>query len=214
MASDSPTGFQEDRVIANGFDGQPPPRRVWAAVAALCAAFLVLAALGDEARTALRFDRAALAQGQWWRLLSAHLVHLGWAHALLNVIGVVLCGLLAPAVFGRGLGARLVLLGLGVGLALWLASPGVPDYAGFSGVLYGLFAWGLLPQLRAGDRIAGWVLAGIAGWMLWQWIQGPAVSEELLIGGHIVGIAHVYGFCGGIVGWGACALAARRRRGR
>jgi len=39
---------------------------------------------------ALRYERAALQHGQWWRLISAHLVHLDVRHLLLDSAGLVL----------------------------------------------------------------------------------------------------------------------------
>ena len=52
---------------------------------ALLAGVLVL--LGDLAGDRLALDRAAVSQGQVWRLLTGHLVHLGPYHAMLNIVG-------------------------------------------------------------------------------------------------------------------------------
>jgi hypothetical protein len=45
----------------------------WALLAA-CAFLALLELGGDPLRNALSYDRAALAQGEWWRLVSAHFV--------------------------------------------------------------------------------------------------------------------------------------------
>lgn len=199
--------------VAASLARQPAQLRQWRWQAlALCVVFVLLQAFGDEARALLRFDRAAILQdGQWWRLLTAHFVHLGWAHLALNAIGAVLCGMLAPQCQGRGFWLAVLLLCAGVGGGLLWLSPGVPDYVGFSGVLYGLFVLGLLPQARDGDRGAGVVLAGITAWMLWQWWVGPAASEERMIGGRIVGVAHIYGYGVGVVVWLIGRLALNLR---
>ena len=55
-----------------------------------CAVLLLPELGGDAGRALLRYDRAALAAGQWWRLLTAHVVHLGLEHAALNSLGLVL----------------------------------------------------------------------------------------------------------------------------
>src|ERR1700746_1774855 len=55
-----------------------------------CAMLLLPELGGDAGRELLRYDRAALAAGQWWRLLTAHLVHLDFDHAALNSLGLVL----------------------------------------------------------------------------------------------------------------------------
>src|SRR6185312_11956554 len=55
-----------------------------------CAVLLLPELGGDPARELLRYDRAGLADGQWWRLLTAHVVHLDLEHAALNTLGLVL----------------------------------------------------------------------------------------------------------------------------
>src|ERR1700741_1791930 len=60
------------------------------ALLGVCATLALFELSGDAGREALSFDRTAIASGEWWRLLSAHFVHLGAEHAALNGLGVVL----------------------------------------------------------------------------------------------------------------------------
>src|ERR1700719_1757494 len=54
-------------------------------------ALLLLPTLsGDSGRLLLRYDRPGLTGGEFWRLLTAHLVHLDVRHALLNTLGLAL----------------------------------------------------------------------------------------------------------------------------
>ena len=46
--------------------------------------------LGDSLGALLRYDRSAIAAGGWWRLLTAHIVHLDAHHLILNELGLVL----------------------------------------------------------------------------------------------------------------------------
>ena len=109
--------------------------------------------------TWLAFDRGQIAAGQLWRLVTAHLVHLGWAHTLLNLAGLVMVlAITQPRERGRQWAARLLWLAVGVSAGLWWASTDVPHYVGFSGVLHGLFAWALWPMLRRRDGLA-WLCA-------------------------------------------------------
>src|ERR1700721_3485005 len=57
--------------------------------------------LGDSVSQLLRYDRSAIAAGGWWRLLTAHIVHLDVHHLLLNELGLGLMGWL----FGRAYAA-------------------------------------------------------------------------------------------------------------
>ena len=50
------------------------------------ALLLACAAGGERTLLALRFERSAIAAGEWWRLLGAHFVHLGWMHVLLDAL--------------------------------------------------------------------------------------------------------------------------------
>src|SRR5690606_7656082 len=100
---------------------------------ALIALVLLLQAGGEGVRAALSFSRPGLDQGEWWRLLTAHFVHLGWTHTILNVLGILLCRALAPKCFDRTLWPRLAALAAGVGVLLWWGSPGVSSYVGLSG---------------------------------------------------------------------------------
>src|SRR5437764_2989894 len=54
-----------------------PPRSTLFPYTTLFRSLLLLASLtGEPGRLLLRYDRAALAAGQWWRLVTAHVVHL------------------------------------------------------------------------------------------------------------------------------------------
>lgn len=179
---------------------------------ALGITFVVVAlqCLPPGMRDLLRYEHAALARGELWRALTGHLLHLGWAHAGLNLFGLWLCcGLGGPSLSGRGLAWRLAVLGIGVSALLYSLSPQVPDYVGLSGILYGLAVWLLLPQALGGDRLAIVALLSILGWAGWQTFTGANPGEEALIGGYIVVQAHLYGIAVALVAW---AIGEVRRR--
>jgi rhomboid family GlyGly-CTERM serine protease len=164
------------------------------ALLAACAALLLLALTGEPGRLLLRYDRAALAAGQAWRLLTAHLVHLDLRHALLNGCGLALMW----ALFARDYTARqwlLVVLGAMVAIdaGLWLCDSTVQWYVGSSGALHGVMAAGAFAHLRRREP-DGWVLAGfLAAKLIWEQWVGPLP----LAGGVVVVDAHLYGVIGG-----------------
>lgn len=98
--------------------------------------------------------REALSGGQFWRLWSAHWLHLDGRHAGIN--WVVLAIVLASAVRWRLLRAMvpvaLVVMPL-LSLALLLWRPDLQWYVGLSGLLHALLVWLVL---RHGGRVA-WV---------------------------------------------------------
>ncbi|SIQ51090.1 rhombosortase [Pseudacidovorax sp. RU35E] len=155
---------------------------------------LALQAGGEPMYEALRYDRVRVLEGQAWRLLSAHAVHLGWAHCLMNAGGLALCAALgAGQRSARAWAAAITALALGVGALLMVASPATRDYAGLSGVLYGLFIWVLAPRAWRGDRWAWIGLLAVVARLGWQLVQGPAGMHSAWMGGEVMVEAHLYG---------------------
>lgn len=167
---------------------------------------LLLAPLaGGEALSGQwRYERLAVATGQWWRLVTAHLVHLDVRHALLNCAGVVLLWALFARSYPPGRWLLVVLISLiTVDAGLWFLSTGLSWYVGASAVLHGVFAAGCIAMIRSGDRIG--LLAGLvfAGKLVWEQMQGPLPFDA---GMPVVTVSHLYGALGG-------ALAALVLRG-
>ncbi|WP_295531172.1 rhombosortase [uncultured Pseudacidovorax sp.] len=180
----------------------PPTQSLanWFVPAALAGLVLALQAGGEPVYEALRYERAAVLDGQYWRLLSAHAVHLGWAHCAMNVGGLALCAALAGGErSARAWSTALVALAAGVGLLLMAATPSAANYAGLSGVLYGLFIWVLAPRAWRGERWAWIALAAVVARIGWQMVQPPSDAQRALIGGEVMVEAHLYG--------ALCALA-------
>jgi len=168
-------------------------RWVW-----LLVILLVLCAvlgLGDNVSELLRYDRSAIAAGGWWRLLTAHIVHLDAHHLALNALGLVLLWSLFAADYDAIEWSIIVLAGaLAISSGLWWLSPRVAWYVGASGVLHSVVAAGTAKHLaaRVWDR-----------WILLVLLSAKLIYEQL--GGRepplVVVDAHLYGaVCGFVVG--------------
>lgn len=189
-------------------------RSTWAAPAALGGLILLLQLGGAPLRAALRYERAAVLGGQAWRLLTAHLVHLGWTHCLMNLAAFALCVWLARGERrGRFWWVASAALGLAIGTLLLLAAPEVADYAGLSGVVYGLFVCVLAPQARQGDRVAGVLLVLVLARIGWQLVIDDPAAPVALIGGVVIAKAHAFG-AGCAAAWVVAREWQARRRGR
>src|SRR6267154_6097550 len=166
------------------------------ALLAACAVLLLPVLAGDAGREALRYDRTALAAGQWWRLLTAHIVHLDFNHAALNSLGLVLMW----ALFARDYRPRqwlAIVLGsvAAIDAGLWLRDSTIAWYVGSSGALHGVMAAGTLAHLRRRD-LDGWILAAFILLKLSyeQWTGALPFADS---GAGVVVDAHLYGALAG-----------------
>ena len=176
-------------------------RAVWLPPVALMALLLLIALGGEPVRVALRYDAAAIAAGEWWRLLSGNFVHLGWWHLALNEMGLLVLVLLCPEPLPWSVWVRrLLLLGVGMSLGLYWFVPGTHWYVGMSGVIHGLFLLGLVrPVLHDRDLIAAGCIAYLVGKIAWELYSGVPVSDEQAIGGKVLVESHLYGTLSAIV---------------
>jgi len=173
----------------------------WRALLAILTLLAALWALGERADALLRYDRGAIAAGGWWRLLSAHLVHLDLHHLLLNELGLILLWALFAADYDLVEWCVIVCAGaLAISCGLWWLSPQVGWYVGASGVLHAVMAAGCVQHLarRTWDR---WLLlACFAAKLAYESFAGHAAA-------WVVTDAHRYGAAAGfLVG---AALASR-----
>jgi len=81
------------------------------------------------------YDRVAIYQGEWWRLLSGHWVHSDSGHLFWNLGALVLLGWMVETRNRLALLSSLLAGTLGVDLMLWLMLPDLSHYCGMSGVL-------------------------------------------------------------------------------
>jgi len=174
---------------------------------ALCILLLLPELAGEWARAGLSYQRTNIAEGEWWRLITAHFVHLDLQHALLNTMGLVLMW----SLFARDYRPRewliiILVVIAGIDVGLWLRDTNVAWYVGASGLLHGIMTAGTVAHLRRGD-IDGWILAiFIVVKLSYEQLSGALPFSES--GEPVVVNAHLYGAVSGLV----AALALRPRR--
>ncbi|MBI5451551.1 MAG: rhombosortase [Gammaproteobacteria bacterium] len=161
---------------------------------------LLFAAAGEQLAALLRYQRSAIIEGEWWRVVTGHLVHLGWPHLLMNLAGLVLIWLL----FGRLLNWRQWLLvwllsSLSTSLGLWWLETDLEWYVGLSGVLHGLFVAGAMAAICRGYRAEIVLLLVVTAKLLWETSHGPLPGSSSLAGGEVIVAAHLYGAIGGLL---------------
>ncbi len=172
----------------------------WLWPVVLSFSLLLLALGGEETAILLRYDRHALLHGELWRLLTAHVVHLGWGHLFLNLTGLALIAFffvaLVPAwfwlmaIFFSAVAISSALLGFNTEL-MW--------YVGFSGILHSLFVVGGVADARLRPWEGGLFTALITIKVLWEQLVGPLPGSEAAAGGPVLVDAHFYGFLAGLL---------------
>ena len=137
-----------------------------------------------------------VAQGDWWRLMTAAFLHYGPFHLLLNMLGLYWFGTLLERRIGSG---RYLLIYIVSGLAgsagALVVSPNSAT-VGASGAIFGILGAGLvLEQQRDyvfGGSALGVIVANLVLTFAW--------SGNISVGGHI----------GGLIGGAAATLALSR----
>ncbi len=186
--------MSSDRPSQSWFRSANCDARYGAALLAALVLLLAIGATGESGRTLLRYERGALANYQWWRLVSAHLVHLSWEHLLLNCAGLVLLW----ALFARDYSPRrwlwiITASGLTIDAGLWFLRPNVDWYLGASGVLHGVLAAGACALYRRGEAM-GAVCSGLGREAAVRAGGGSVFVSDL----PLVPDAHVLGALGGL----------------
>ena len=175
-------------------------RRASLVAAALIGPLCVLLWFGGELNPLLQYERDRVLAGEWWRLITGHLVHLDAAHLAVNAV-VILAWL---SLFDeRSLGWILsasCCYALLAGLGLLIFSAELTWMLGASAITYALVGGSAFRALLRGPRLLGAAVLGALGlkalaeqaWGLESWLSHfvdyPIASE-----------AHVYGIAAGIV---------------
>lgn len=151
----------------------------------------------------MEYQRLGVADGELWRFITGHLTHLGWGHLLMNLLGF---WLIHQLFFRNGMPAMacisgLILLTLTTSAGLYLFSPSIDWYRGFSGVLHGLLIWVLLRELKQHTAANALLLSLVVIKLAWEQFSGPIPGSEVIAKGRVIVDAHLYGGLGGALLW-------------
>ncbi|EPF80722.1 rhombosortase [Acinetobacter rudis] len=135
-----------------------------------------------------------------WRIWTAHWVHVGWIHYLLNMLAFICLPFIFPRFKNRYLLSLILFLPMAISLSFYFIYPSIQAYAGFSGVLHGIYvAVALLYLQFAKERkFALLILALVLIKLVGENIFAPSQTAAL-IGSPVLTEAHVLGAVWGAV---------------
>lgn len=221
----APVGFQCPACVAQAQRRMPPvrtalggratrshPRRV---TNVLLGANVLVAALawltGAPAIAEFGMFGAAIATGEWWRLLTAPFVHSGLAHLGVNMLALWILGGVVEPLLGRWRFATVYLVSAlgGAVVSYGLTDPRIVS-VGASGAVFGLLGATLVVLVKLRRDVTGiLVLLGInvaIGFVV------PFIDWRAHLGGFVVGLIVTVAFVfppprlRGAVGWAVTAL--------
>jgi membrane associated rhomboid family serine protease len=137
-------------------------------------------------------SRAAIENGDYWRLVTAGFLHAGFFHLLFNMLSLyILGGILEPAIGRLRFGLIYFVSLLAGSFGALLLEPTLPT-VGASGAIFGLMAATAVVMRNRGMSI---MESGLGIWIILNFVITFGVSN-ISVGGHI----------GGFIGGGLAAI--------
>lgn len=136
---------------------------------------------------------------QPWRCWTAHWVHVGWIHFVLNAMAFACLPFIFPHIKNRYLVSLLWILPACISLSFFYFYPQIEAYAGLSGVLHGLYIAAAIYFLKFKNErnFSVLVIVLVIAKIVWENFIGSLQTSQL-IGSPVLIEAH---FIGAL--WGA-----------
>jgi len=175
-------------------------RTVWVHTAIILTLSTLLFLFQDNSNQWLAYYHNGIAKGQIWRLLTAHFCHTNGYHLLLNGTGLLVVTALFLDTFKHySILTMMISVGLFISLCLYWIEPELQWYVGLSGVLHGLFAFGVCDELKKRDKWGVILGLGFIAKVAYEQILGPSAATEALIDATVLIDAHLYGAIAGVI---------------
>lgn len=148
--------------------------------------------------TWLAWDRTEILAGQWWRIVTGNLTHTNVVHLMMNLAALTVLTLLHRHYYGTRTFATMVWVMMAVIGVVMFLSP-FDWYVGLSGVLHGLFVWGVVKDIQNKVPLGWWMLAGVAVKLGFEAYSGGDSATAKLIEAAVAYQAHWAGAAVGLL---------------
>jgi len=153
-----------------------------------------------QASQLLAYYHTGIKQFELWRLISATFCHTNFNHLLMNAFGLIITLALFIDTFKSiKIYPIIIFNSLFIGAALFFFEPDVIWYVGLSGVLHGLFSYGVAADISNKDRWGYLLGAGFIIKIIYEQVYGAQQSTIDLIGAPVLVNAHLYGAFSGVI---------------
>jgi len=153
-----------------------------------------------EASKLLAYYHNGIAEGEIWRLISATFCHTNFNHLVMNVLGLIITLALFVDLFKTiKIFPFIIFSSLFIGLCLFFFDTEVIWYVGLSGVLHGLFSYGVSADIAKKDSWGYLLGAGLVIKIIYEQIFGASQSTVNLIAAEVLVNAHLYGAIAGFI---------------
>lgn len=157
---------------------------------------LILIAQHPVIQEYLIWDRTAIENGQWWRVLTGNITHTNLIHMLMNLSALWILAVLHKMYYQDK--TLILLTGFMmpvIGLLMFFTP--YSSYAGLSGVLHGLFAFGIIRDIQYKQPLGYLLLVLFFGKLIGElWTLGGSFNASL-IDAHVAYQAH---WAGALIG--------------
>ncbi len=146
------------------------------------------------------YDRAAVLDGELWRLLTGHLVHSDLSHLSWNLAGTLVLGCLLERTTNTSIAAMTLVGAIAIALLL-LWQPTIAYYCGFSGLLNTWLASLLIYEYQDNAMRPMVVVTalGVLAKLVYEWQTGNAIFTDTTW--PSLPEAHLTGLIAGICWW-------------
>lgn len=148
----------------------------------------------------LIYDNQLIAQGEYWRLITGHLLHSNVIHLLLNGAAIILlCSLHGQFYTIKSYLLLFLFCALFTSLALYHFDPNLNRYVGLSGILHGVFVWGACLDIYHKEKTGYLLLVGVVIKIIHEQMFGASEDLAELIAANVAINAHLWGAIAGLI---------------